>query len=259
MRFRPLIRPLKAPRRARVLAALALMVLLLTLATVTVGIISLEGAIVALGLASLCAVLALVLAVYSIWRIWQETGIGTFDATMSALWAIPVLVCAGLLSYIVTQTPSYPDLATDVNNPPQFVALGRDGDALPLDVASPSQRIRLSLDHPDITSVYIPRPGWHVAEVVTDLLITRNWQRARYESQEGQAFVLEFLVPGRLPLVQHAIVLRLVDDGEGTLIDARSLSRMPLHDFGTNAPVLSEILSVVTLAIEATQPPTSDL
>lgn len=260
MRFRPLMRPLKAPRRARALATLSLMTLVVAVAMASVGQIPLQGAIVALGMSAALALVALIMAGYGLRRIWNDTGNGAFDAILAGIWALPVLVSVGLLTYVVTQTPSYPDIATNVNNPPRFQAFaGSDGQQLPLDRATPADRIRISLANPDLETQFVERPGWHVAEVIGGLVQANGWQAARIDTVSSQTNELEFSVPGSLPLVQHSIVIRVVDNGEGALIDARSLSNIPLHDFGTNAPVLQGVLEQIMLAIEATPPPASDL
>ena len=262
MRFRPIRRPFNAPRRARVLAALSLMVLVAAVALAGAGVITLPGALVSLGISAAIGTLALALAIYSLNYIWANTGLGTSDATLALLWSLPVLVSVTALTYIVTQTPSYPDLATNVNNPPQFERLGQSEDSgaeLPLDAASPADRIRLRLAHPDLTTEFVERPGWHVAEVLEALTSSAGWEMARLETDNGLSFDAEFSVPGSILLVEHDIAIRIVDDGEGSTIDARALSNIPLHDFGTNAPVLDGVVQRFLLAIEATPPPASDL
>jgi hypothetical protein len=262
MRFRPIRRPFNAPRRARVLAALSLMTLLAAVALAGAGVVTLPGALVGLAASATLGTLALALAIYSLNYIWAHTGLGTADATLALIWALPVLVSVTALTYIVTQTPSYPDLATNVNNPPQFEVLAQsDGGQtlLPLDAASPGDRIRLRLAHPDLTTAYVERPGWHVAEVLEAFAASTGWELVRLETENGLSFEAEFSVPGSLLLVEHDIAMRIADDGEGSTIDARALSNVPLHDFGTNAPVLDDVLQRFLLAIEATPPPVSDL
>lgn len=260
MRFRPLMRPLKAPRRARAVATLSLMTLVVAVAMASIGQIPLQGALVALGMSAGLALIALIMAGYGLRRIWSDTGDGTWDAVLAGVWALPVLVSVGLLTYVVTQTPSYPDIATNVNNPPDFNAFAaEDGQRLPLDGATPADRIRISLANPDLETLFVERPGWHVAEVISGLVQANGWEAARIETVSSQTNELEFSVPGSLPLVNHSIAIRVVDNGEGALIDARALSNIPLHDFGTNAPILQGVLEQVLLAIEATPPPVSDL
>lgn len=263
MRFRPLRRPFKAPRHARALAALSLMTLVAAVALAGAGLVTLPGALVALGMSAAIGVLALALAIYSLNYIWANTGLGTADASLALVWALPVLVSVTALTYIVTQTPSYPDLATNVNNPPQFEILGqgedRDSAPLPLDAASPGDRIRLQLAHPDLTTAFVERPGWHVAEVLEAFTAGASWELVRLDTENGLSFDAEFSVPGSILLTEHDIAIRIVDDGVGSTIDVRALSNIPLHDFGTNAPVLDGVLQRFLLAIEATPPPSADL
>ncbi len=262
MRFRPLTKPFNAPRQARTLASLSLMTLLAALAMGGAGTVSLQGALVSLGAAAVLGVLAVALAFYSLNRIWTHTGIGTADATLALIWALPVIVSVAALIYIVTQTPSYPDLATNVNNPPQFEVLGHtDGveTQLPLDTASPADRIRLRLAHPDLTTTYVERPGWHLAEILEGLAASAGWDLVRLDSENGLSFDAEFRVPGAFLLVENDIAMRISDDGLGSTIDTRALSNVPLHDFGTNATVLQGVVQRFLIAIDATPPPSSDL
>jgi hypothetical protein len=261
MRFRPLTRPLIAPRRARALAALSLMIFIAAILAAGAGAASLQGALTALGVAAAFAVVAVALSVHGLGRLWNQSGIGVGDCALSLFWAIPVLVAAGFLTYMVTQTPAYPDLSTDVNNPPRFTTLDRGPDAppLPLDAASPAERIRLQLDHPDLAPLYVERPAWHLAEVLDEMIRANGWERRRVETDDGLRFEAEFAVPGRILLTSHDVALRIVDDGLGSLIDARALSNIPLHDFGTNAVVLGDLIEQYFLAVQATPPPASDL
>ncbi|MFK7793691.1 MAG: hypothetical protein AB8B88_13595 [Devosiaceae bacterium] len=261
MRFRPLTKPLHAPRRARVLAALSLLTLLAAIALVGAGFVSLRGALVGLAVSAGLGVMAILGAVYGLNYIWSKGGKGIADCALALLWALPVITSVAGLTFIVTQTPTYPDLATNVNNPPPFQVLGQTEDEaqLPLDAASPADRIRIQLANPDLTTEYVERPGWHVAEVLETYAQTSGWELARLETENGLSFEAEFTVPGSLLLTEHDIAMRISDDGEGSTIDARALSNIPLHDFGTNAPVLTGVLQRFLLAIEATPPPTSDL
>ncbi|MGD1885807.1 MAG: DUF1499 domain-containing protein [Cohaesibacteraceae bacterium] len=262
MRFRPLTRPLFAPRRARVLAALSLMTLVIAVMMAIVGVVSLEGALLALGFAAALAIAALTFAFYGLGHIWNHASTGISDVALSILWAIPVLVGVTGLAYLVNLTPSYPDLATDVNDPPSFELLGEleDGEtALPLDAADPAERIRLSLAHPDLRTVYVERPAWHLAEVLETLMLAAGWTSARLDTPDGQTYEAEFQVPGAFVFVDHDVSMRITDDGGGSVVDARALSNIPLHDFGTNAPALQAVIDQFLLAVEATPPPTSDL
>ncbi len=244
------------------MATLSLMTLVAAIALAGAGIVTLPGALVALGFSAGLGVLGVALAVYGLNYIWANTGHGTADCALALMWALPVIFSVTALAYIVTQTPTYPDIATDVNDPPVFEVLGR-GDPntppLPLDVATPGERIRLQLAHPDLTTAYIERPGWHVAEVLEAFTASNSWELIRIDTENGLSFDAEFRVPGNVLLVVHDIALRIEDDGEGSTIDARSLSNIPLHDFGTNAPLLQTVIQRFLLAIEATPPPTSDL
>lgn len=261
MRFRPLTRPLHAPRRARVLAALSLMTLVIAVLMAVIGTVALEGALVALAMAAALASAALTFAFYGLNRIWNHANAGIADVALSILWALPVLVGVTVLAYLVNFTPAYPDLATDVNNPPGFTVLGRtdDGTVLPLDAASPAERIRLSLAHPDLRTVYVERPAWHLAEVLETLMLSAGWTLARLDTGDGRTYEAEFQVPGAFVFVDHDVTMRLTDDGDGSVVDVRALSNIPLHDFGTNAPALQAVIDQFLLAVEATPPPSSDL
>lgn len=235
------------------------MVLIATI-LVSFQLISVQGALSALVVSALLSLLALTLAIYGLARIWDETGKGTLDALVSIVWVLPVLGLAAGIAYAVTQTTSYADLATDVNNPPTFSALSPDEPGvMTLDGATVDERIRLQLEFPDLEPVYVERPGWHVAEVIETLRENRGWRLARRQQVSDQTFETEFAMSGPVPFLPYNVSVRVVDDGVGSLINARSISNLPLHDFGTNARALRGFLNQLALAIEATRPPASDL
>lgn len=236
------------------------MMVLLATVLVSFQLVTVQGALSTLMVATFLSVFALALAVYGLARIWNETGKGTLDALVSIVWVLPVLGLAAGIAYAVTQTTSYPDLATNVNDPPGFSTLSPEQPgAIVLDEALPEDRIRLQLEFPDLATLYFERPGWHVAEVIETLRDNRGWRLARREQVSDQMFETEFAMSGPVPFMPYNVAVRVVDDGVGSLVDARSVSNLPLHDFGTNARALRSFLNQLSLAIDATRPPASDL
>lgn len=261
MKFRPLRKPLLAPRRARTVAALGLMSILVAFVFIGFGAISFEGALVALGVASALAALALLQSIYGLARIWRETGKGTIDCLIALVWALPVIVCASALYFVLTRTPSYPDLTTNLSNPPQFSVLtaGDRASLTRLDDTSAEERSALLQAFPDFTTVYIERPGWHLANIVEDLAEGNGWEQARIEQVGNQTFEIELSATGAIPFVPHLVAVRIIDDGRGSLVDFRSVATTPMHDFGTNARVLRRVMVTFDQALSATPPPASDL
>lgn len=157
-------------------------------------------------------------------------------------------LAAGLAWYIPNsfQAPegqSYPpihDISTDTANPPEFV------DILPLraDAANtaeygrsegmtPERLAQLQQEaYPDIGPVILDAPPETVFERALGAVDELGWELVAAVPEEGRIEAVDTTFWFRF---KDDIVIRIRPEGEGTRVDARSVSRVGRGDVGTNA------------------------
>lgn len=149
--------------------------------------------------------------------------------------------------------PAIHDVTTDLADPPRFTVLSlRDDnwDKIPgaddSDMAGMNPRQRWATLHqdayPDIRSVRIDQPVAVVIEKAKRLAEDRGWDIASIEPASGK---LEATDTYSLFRFKDDIVVRAraAENGSASIIDVRSVSRVGLHDVGTNAKRVRDFLS----------------
>ena len=184
------------------------------------------------------AVLAVVTAVAAFEAIWRDNRKGFGLALRGAIVGLAILAIPAVGAWRIVQYPQLIDISTDVDNPPLFSAL-----ASPSNGASPIRSIsndKIALQneaYPDIVPRYYPLDTVGVFDAAMAIVDRRRWR------------VLDQSVPadsgklGRIEAVAHTllfgfkqdVVIRVVPDGEGTLVDMRSRARSGEHDLGADA------------------------
>lgn len=130
--------------------------------------------------------------------------------------------------------PPIHDITTDTNDPPGFVAVVplRQDAANPVEYSGPEAAIQQREAYPDIRPVILDEPSAEAFE--------RALRAAR---DEGWAIVDSNLEEGRIEATDHTfwfgfrddVVVRLTPNGDRTIVDVRSKSRVGRSDVGTNA------------------------
>jgi hypothetical protein len=179
-----------------------------------------------------------------------------------------VVIALGLLfqmtGYVraVSALPAIHDISTDLADAPQFQTLtlrADNWDNIPgaddadMRGMNPQQRwVQLhQRAYPDIRSVRIDQP---VAEVVTKarrIAEDRGWTIAAADPASGR---LEATDTTALFRFKDDIVLRArpTANGQGSIIDVRSVSRVGIHDLGVNAKRVRSFLSDLSGTTSAT-------
>lgn len=169
------------------------------------------------------------------------------------------LVYAGWVTgwyYQARSVPAIHDISTDLADPPQFrmIELRKDNlDNVPgadredMRALGPQQRWETlhRASYADIRTVRIDKP---VAEVMTSaerIARSRGWDIAGVDPNEGR---LEATDTVSLFRFKEDIVLRVrpTEDGSGSLVDMRSVSRVGDSDRGSNAKRIREFLADLT-------------
>ncbi|MEM8917653.1 MAG: DUF1499 domain-containing protein [Pseudomonadota bacterium] len=162
---------------------------------------------------------------------------------------------AFLANYAITiaTLPAIHDITTDLADPPQFstLPLREDNwDNIPgaddsdMQGMNPRQRwARLHQDaYPDIRSVRIDEPADAVIEKAGRLVEDRGWNVAKIDPATGH---LEATATISLFRFKDDVVIRArsAENGDASIIDMRSVSRVGIHDLGANADRVREFLS----------------
>ncbi len=141
--------------------------------------------------------------------------------------------------------PAIHDISTDLADPPQFqmLALRKDNwDAIPstsdaaTKVMSPQQRWEVihREAYGDIRTVRINEPVVDVISKADRLAKVRGWEVAVSDPVQGR---LEATATSTFFRFKDDVVLRVkpTEDGTGSVVDMRSVSRMGVSDIGVNA------------------------
>ncbi len=202
----------------------------------------------------LIAVIALIIAIVGIIldrrkqrkTRWPLLGLGT-------------IVSLGFVGYLASYAmtigslPAIHDITTDLADTPQFSALtlrADNWDNIPgaddgeMRGMNPRQRwATLHQDaYPDIRSVRIDQPVAEVIEKAKRLAEDRGWEVVSVDPASGH---LEATATISLFRFKDDVVIRAraAENGQASIIDMRSVSRVGIHDLGANAKRVRQFLS----------------
>lgn len=138
--------------------------------------------------------------------------------------------------------PAIHDITTDLANPPAFSVLPLADDNLRGLDSEQEWRELHSAAYSDLETVIIHKP---VAEVIANaeaLAQDRGWTVALADPQSGR---LEATAYAAWIRFEDDVVLRVVpaDNGRGSAVDMRSVSRVGVSDLGANAQRIKEFLA----------------
>ena len=152
--------------------------------------------------------------------------------------------------------PAIHDISTDLADPPQFqmLALRKDNwdnvpgaDDADMKGMSPQQRWEVihRAEYGDIRTVRINEPVVDVITKADRLAKVRGWDVAVSDPVEGR---LEATATSTFFRFKDDVVLRVkpTEDGTGSVVDMRSVSRMGASDIGVNAKRVRAFLADLT-------------
>ncbi len=148
------------------------------------------------------------------------------------------------------EVPAIHDLTTDLANPPQFEALKlREDNLVGVGTAENWRKIH-SAAYADLDSVEIARP---VADVTADavrLAESNGWKVAKSDPARGH---VEATASVSYIRFYDDVVLRIApsQDGKGSRVDMRSVSRVGISDLGVNAKRIRAFLKDLSEAAPA--------
>jgi uncharacterized protein (DUF1499 family) len=206
---------------------------------------------VAMAGGAICIVALLALLVRRHWR--------------STLWPIVGVIVAaafvGIVSYNFGKAATVPpihDISTDLSNPPAFETLelradnreivpdGGRQDLAELDNAARWRRWHEE-GYPDIQPIMVPVSVPEAVAAAERLVEERGWELAAVDPATGRVEATDTVSIYRF---RDDIVLRITPNpnGEGSIVNMRSVSRVGISDLGVNAERIRAFLADLALA-----------
>ncbi len=256
---------------SRRLARFAVLVGAMGLAVIRFNATEIVAGLAVFGASILLACIALLLAGAAAVVIWRTGRRGVGHITGAVLLTLAFLAYPAFLAVKAVQLPLINDIATDVNNPPQFsksakAQAARKGAALRGELRSALQQQRAYADIQPIlidleaSEVYklvrqtVRNLGWRVIEEIPASEakdeVYRTVRRRVGTRRRGRYVTRRVLVSkasearvGRIEAIDRTLIMGFPDDitirvrplVAQTRIDVRSASRYGRHDFGANA------------------------
>ena len=194
-------------------------------------------AVMALGFT--LAALGIIASIAAFEGIWRDGRKGLGSALRGLLLGIAVLSLPLVGAWKVINYPQLTDISTDPDDPPAFsLALADRGpDSRPLTDMSEEDVDLLREAYPDIVPRHYPVGTARVYDDANAIVARNGWSvLGAHRPEEGDE-------NGRIEAVamtpifgfRQDVVIRIVPDGEGALVDMRSAARNGDHDLGADA------------------------
>ena len=200
-------------------------------------------------LSGIVAILALVCAAIGLRNLWvngDKGGARSFWASFLAFSVLLPLCFAGSLWY---GSPQLYDLTTDFETPPQFPSTmpPRLPRMNPLSVDVSGDMLGQMSAYPDVMGRRYPAAPDRVAQGVENTLKAFGWTKVSRDIPLPVQNAMRFAATAHSSILglKSDVVIRLLDEGETTYVDMRSLSRYGHHDMGLNAAFITEFLSAL--------------
>lgn len=185
------------------------------------------------------AALGVIAAIAAFEGIWRDGRKGIGPALRGLLLGLLLLVVPVVGAWKLVTHPRLTDISTDLDNPPEFLLAlsNRPADAAPIEPPDEDEADLQLEGYPDIVPRHYPVGTARVFEDALAIAEKSGWtmlgsQRPEEPENVGriEAFDTTILFGFR-----QDIVIRIVPDGEGALVDMRSAARNGAHDLGANA------------------------
>ena len=144
--------------------------------------------------------------------------------------------------YKAQSVPPIHDITTDIQSPPEFVAMTRlRADAPnPPEYAGEETAQQQREAYPNIQPLVVDEPVQEVIDEIVVLISAREWELVSINRKDGRVEATEKLAWFGF---KDDVVFRVTETDEGTRVDMRSKSRIGRSDVGVNADRISQFLS----------------
>lgn len=205
--------------------------------------------VIVVAVGAVFAVLALFCAVKGLRNLWVNGDKGGARSFWASFLACAVLMPLCFVSALWYGSPPLYDLTTDFDNPPQFPStiparLARMN-ALPLEVQG--DMLTQMSAYPDVMGRRYEAAPDRVAEGVEKTIKAFGWKEISRDTPLPEQNATRFAAIAHSTILglKSDVVIRLLDEGETTYVDMRSVSRYGDRDMGLNAAFITGFLSAL--------------
>ena len=202
--------------------------------------------VLAAGLSGALALLALLCAAKGFRNLWVNGDKGGARSFTGCMFACIVLVPLGLLGVLWISSPALYDISTDFDTPPQFPTNmpHRLQWMNPLTPTVSGDALTQLTAYPDVLGRRYEAAPDRVAQGVQTVLKNFGWQVIANDAPSPEENATRFVATAHSFIIglKSDIVIRLLDEGETTYVDIRSLSRYGKRDMGQNAAFITDFL-----------------
>ena len=185
------------------------------------------------------AALAVIAAVAAFAAIWRDGRKGTAAALRGLVVGLAVLSIPALGAWQIISYPRLTDVSTTPDRPPRFIGAFADRgfDDTPITAPNAAEIAVKRAAYPDIVSRHYPVGTARIYEEAHAIVSRRRWSvlGARAPLEGDETGRIEAVATTLIFGFRHDVVIVIVPDGDGALVDMRSAARNAAHDLGANA------------------------
>jgi Protein of unknown function (DUF1499) len=209
-------------------------------------------AVIALGFA--LAALAVITALAAFAGIWRDGRKGVAAALRGLIVGLVVLSLPAVGAWKIVTLPRLVDISTDLDDPPQFERAQLDRAAGDDPIVDPGEdEIAAQRDaYPDIVPRHYPVSTARVYQEAKTIVDDRGWRvlDAREPSETDETGRIEAVAVTLVFAFRQDVVIRIVPDGDGALVDMRSAARNAAHDLGADADRIRSFFADLDAALQ---------
>lgn len=197
--------------------------------------------------------IAIAIAVGSLIRIWFGGQSGASHAVAAVFIACLGLALPGYYLAKAARLPMLTDVQTSPDEPLEFTTLNtmRPANAIPLKDPTPAQIDAQDDAYPDLEAMTLERSAPEVFSIVHEAVDRLGWDIVVNEPP-GETGIGHIEATARSLIMgfTNDVVIQIKGDDAHAQIDARSVSRYGMTDFGANAKYIRKLFAEVSAALE---------
>ncbi|MBA4163248.1 MAG: DUF1499 domain-containing protein [Erythrobacter sp.] len=180
------------------------------------------------------SLVALLAGLASLLLALRRTAPGRRKALAAVVLALPLVGFLGSRPMSAGDVPAIHDVTTDPANPPQFRALALRADNLAGVETLDNWRALHRQAYAELRPLHVALSVPEVMERARGIALEEGWEIAAFSSDEGR---LEATASVSFIRFYDDVVIEVTPapDGEGSVVNMRSVSRIGISDFGVNA------------------------